>query len=385
MDPVRFSLPVAGALPAGVAAMDAATAERYGLKVRGPAQAQGLVDRFGRAHDALRISIIERCNLRCSYCMPEEGVQLLPKGALLTFEEIERLARLFVSLGVKKLRLTGGEPLVRKDIAELVGRLGALKRQEGPRLERLNLTTNALLLEPLLPAFRDAGLDGVNISLDTLQPDRFRALTRRDGCAETVRAIQAAAKVLPSVKVNAVALRGVNEDELADLARAFAVELGLEMRYIEYMPFEGNHWSDSALLPAAAIRAALAREFDLEPLGAEQNSSGTAQLYGLHDKRTGGRLPGRVGIISSITEPFCSTCSRLRMAADGGFRWCLLDESELDLKGPLRAGASDAQLKELVERGLGLKHAGHAPAEELVRTQSELGPQHARAMIRIGG
>ena len=397
MDPLRLQLPVVGARETGPVPMDPATAARYGLHERGPARARGLVDRFGRGHTYLRISVTERCNLRCSYCMPEAGVALLPRDTLLTFEEIERLAALFVRLGVRKVRLTGGEPLVRRDIDQLVARVGGLKRalpapvgrSEGSalegtgaaRLERLLITTNGLRLQPLLAGFRAAGLDAINLSLDTLRPERFRALTRRDGLAETLAAIRAAVAAGFKVKVNAVAMRGVNDDELCDLARAFAGELGIEMRYIEYMPFDGNHWSDSQLLPAAQLRALLEREFTLDPQGLDLGEGGTAQIHLLTD-RQGRRLPGRVGIISTMTEPFCSTCSRLRLTADGNLRWCLLDEGELELRAPLRDGATDAELAGLIEQALGRKQAGHAPADELLRGQAA---GNARSMIRIGG
>ena len=397
MDSLRLQLPVVAARADGPVPMDEATAARYGLHERGPARVRGLVDRFGRGHTYLRISVTERCNLRCSYCMPEEGVALLPKGTLLTFEEIERRAALFVRLGVRKIRLTGGEPLVRRDIDQLVARVGALKRAlpgpvgeaAGPllegtsdaRLERLLMTTNGLRLGPLLAGFRAAGLDAINLSLDTLRPERFRALTRRDGLPETIAAIKAAVEAGFKVKVNAVAMRGVNEDEICDLARAFAGELGIEMRYIEYMPFDGNHWSDSKLLPAARLRELLEQEFTLEARGLDLGEGGTAQILLLTD-RQGRRLPGRVGIISTMTEPFCGTCSRLRLTADGNLRWCLLDEGELELRGPLRDGASDAELAGLIEQALGRKKAGHAPAAELLLGQAG---GHARSMIRIGG
>lgn len=403
MDPRSLHLPllsspeVTGGLE-GPSPMDAATAARYGLTEQGPARAEGLVDRFGRGHSYLRISVTERCNLRCAYCMPEDGVALLPKDTLLSFEEIERLAALFVRLGVRKVRLTGGEPLVRRDIDQLVARVGALKQalpapvgpvagtalgpqSDGRRLERLLMTTNGLRLQQYLAGFKAAGLDALNLSLDTLRADRFRALTRRDGLPETIAAIQAAVAAGFKVKVNAVAMRGVNEDELVDLARVFAGELGIEMRYIEYMPFDGNHWSDSKLLPAARIRALLEEVYALEPLGLDLGEGGTAQIHLLTDK-AGRRLPGRVGIISTMSEPFCSTCSRLRLTADGNLRWCLLDEGEVALRNPLREGATDAELAGLIEGALGRKRAGHAPAEELLRGQAS-GP--ARSMIRIGG
>ena len=398
MDPRSLHLPLAAGPALGPVPMDAATAARYGLVEQGPARAGGLVDRFGRGHSYLRISVTERCNLRCAYCMPEDGVPLLPKDTLLSFEEIERLAGVFVRLGVRKVRLTGGEPLVRRDIDQLVARVGGLKRAlpapvgavagtalgpqtDGRRLERLLMTTNGLRLQQYLAGFRAAGLDAINLSLDTLRPERFRALTRRDGLEETIAAIRAAAAAGFKVKVNAVAMRGVNDDEVVDLARAFAGELGIEMRYIEYMPFDGNHWSDAQLLPAARIRALLEEQFTLEPQGLDLGEGGTAQIHLLTDK-AGRRLPGRVGIISTMSEPFCSTCSRLRLTADGNLRWCLLDEGEVALRGPLRDGATDAEVAALIEQALGRKRAGHAPAEELLRAQAS-GP--ARSMIRIGG
>jgi cyclic pyranopterin phosphate synthase len=259
-------------------------------------------------------------------------------------------------------------------------------------LERLLITTNGLLLAPLLPALVAAGLDAVNVSIDTLRPERFEALTLRPGLPVALAAVDAAVAAGLRVKVNAVALRGVNEDELADLARRFAGERGLEMRYLEYMPFDGNHWSDSAMLPAAGIREILARDFELEPdPQAAGDGGGTATLHRLRERGKaggaggapgGGWLPGRVGVIATITEPFCGDCSRLRLTAEGHLRWCLLDEGEVDLRGPLRAGASDGELAGLIEGALGRKAAGHAEARVLVQLQAS-GP--ARAMVRIGG
>ncbi|MFL5422968.1 MAG: GTP 3',8-cyclase MoaA [Myxococcales bacterium] len=364
----------------GAVPMDAQTAAAYGLTEKGPARAHGLLDRFGRSHTYLRISVTERCNLRCKYCMPDEGVTLLPRDHLLSYEEIERLAALFVGLGVTKIRLTGGEPLVRRDIDDLVARIGRLKERG---LRELAMTSNALLLRDHIPHFLRSGLDAVNLSLDTLRPDRFQRITGRPGCEETIAAIQAAAAAgFRSVKVNAVVMAGVNDDEIVDLACAFAGELPLEVRYIEYMPFEGNGWGDALqMFPASAIRARLEQRFVLEPLGLQE----TAQLYRARDRETRALLPGRVGIISSMTEPFCSTCNRTRLTADGHFRWCLLDEGEVDLRAPMREGASDADLAGIIEEGLRRKHAGHAPAAELKETQKAAGPRGARSMIRIGG
>lgn len=382
MNASRLPLPLAA--PAGPQRLDAQAAAQLGLTVQGPARAQGLVDRFGRAHKTLRISVTERCNLRCRYCMPEEGVPLHARSDVLSFEEIERLARLFVSLGIRRIRLTGGEPLVRKELPLLARRLGALKRMsDGARLDELLMTTNGLLLEPLLPVLREAGLDGINLSLDTLRPEVFERLTRRPGLDQTLSAVRAAART-PGlrVKVNAVAMRGVNDGELCALAALLAGELGVELRYIEYMPFDGNHWSEDALLPAEEIRRELATRYRLEPLGLDQDGAGTAQMFALRERDSGAALRGQVGIISSMSEPFCASCSRLRLTADGQLRWCLLDEGELDLRGPLRAGATDSDLTGLVALGLERKAAGHAPAETLLVSQARGG---ARAMIRIGG
>jgi cyclic pyranopterin phosphate synthase len=362
-------LPVIGA--PGPRTLEAA---ELGLKPAGLARAQGLFDRYGRSHGYLRISVIEKCNLRCRYCMPEEGVPALAKGELLSFEEIERLAALFVKLGVRKIRMTGGEPLVRRDIDELVRKLGALKKHG---LQTLAMTSNALLLKQHIPALLAAGMDRLNLSLDTLKPDRFKAITLREGCEETIEAIHAAADAgFAKIKVNAVVMAGVNEDELVDLARAFARERPIEVRYIEYMPFEGNHWGrDLRMVPAAAIRDRLAQQLDLHPLGLDE----TARVYAVSEG--GKQWPGRLGIISSMSEPFCGTCNRTRLTADGHFRWCLLDEGEVDLRGPLRAGASDDDLTGLIEAGLSRKKPGHAPADELIATQALGG----RSMIRIGG
>ena len=362
-------------LSTGPRALDAAS---LGLMARGDARGQGLFDRFGRSHTYLRISIIEKCNLRCRYCMPEEGVPLRPKGDLLSFEEIERLAALFVRLGVRKIRLTGGEPLVRRGVDDLVARIGRLKAFG---LQRLAMTSNALLLRQHLPALRAGGLDAVNLSLDTLRPDRFREITLRDGCEETIAAIRAAADAgFDSVKVNAVVMAGVNDDELVDLARAFALAHPIEVRYIEYMPFEGNHWGERLrMFPAEAIRARLEEQLSLEAVGLEE----TARIYRAREK-DGRAFRGRIGIISSMTEPFCATCNRIRLTADGHFRWCLLDEGEIDLREPLRAGASDGELTQLIEDGLRAKKPGHAPAEELVALHQGAG-HFGRSMIRIGG
>ena len=366
-------------LPLISTAPRALEARALGLPPQGEARAQGLFDAYGRAHTYMRISVTEKCNLRCRYCRPEEGVPLLAKDELLSFEEIERLASLFVRLGVRKIRVTGGEPLVRRGIDDLVGRFGRLKEHG---LQWLGMTTNALLLREHLPALKAARLDSVNISLDTLRPDRFRAITLRDGCEETVAAIRAAVEAgLTKVKVNAVVMAGVNDDELVDLAREFARDQPIDVRYIEYMPFEGNHWGEELrMFPAAKIRARLEEQLELRSLGLGE----TAVMYEAQEK-DGRAFRGRIGIISSMTEPFCGSCNRTRLTADGHFRWCLLDEGELDLRAPLRAGATDQDLTAIIEEGLNRKKPGHEPAGELIAAQKTAGPAGARSMIRIGG
>jgi len=265
-------------------------------------------------------------------------------------------------------------------VDQLVARIGRLKALG---LQRLAMTSNALLLSQHLTALRAGGLDAVNLSLDTLRPDRFRSITLRDGCEETVEAILAAAAAgFDSVKVNAVVMEGVNDDEIVDLARRFARDLPIEVRYIEYMPFEGNHWGEALrMFPAAAIRARLEEHLILEDRGLAE----TAQIYGVRERSTGARFAGRVGIISSMTEPFCATCNRTRLTADGHFRWCLLDEGEVDLRGPMRSGATDDELAQVIAGGLQRKKPGHAPAAELLEVQKAAGPTGARSMIRIGG
>src|SRR5438067_10325507 len=219
------------------------------------------------------------------------------------------------------------------------------------------------------------------MSLDTLRPERFRAITLRDGCEETIAAIRAAAEAgFDAVKVNAVVMAGINDDEIVDLVRAFALRSPIEMRYIEYMPFEGNHWGERLrMFPAQAIRARLEEQLVLEDRGLSE----TAQIYEVREK-SGERFRGRVGIISSMTEPFCATCNRTRLTADGHFRWCLLDEGEIDLRAPMRAGATDEELSRLIEGGLRAKKPRHAPAEELVALHQGAG-HFGRSMIRIGG
>ncbi|NNF58159.1 MAG: GTP 3',8-cyclase MoaA [Rhodothermaceae bacterium] len=361
----------------GVVSADAGRRDhpRPGDRGRGSVPAEAamsalLTDRFERRHTYLRIGLTERCNLRCVYCMPAAGIPVQPKSAYLTADEIERLARLFVAEGVTKVRLTGGEPLVRKDAVAIAARIGAV-----PGVEALALTTNALLLEGRLPALKAAGLTHLNISLDTLYPDRFRTLTRRDGLHQVLSAIEAALTLgygTPErpLKINAVVLRGVNDDELADFV-AWTREVPLEVRFIEYMPFDGNGWADGELVPLAEMRASIeAVHGPLKALPGQPED--TATIF---------RVPGfagTVGFIASMTVPFCAGCNRLRITADGSFKVCLFGPTEISLRDQMREGASDDDLHRLIGGAVRGKKAAHAGMDVLAATKN-------RPMITIGG
>lgn len=328
-----------------------------------------LTDRFGRGHTYLRLGLTERCNLRCVYCMPAEGVALTPTQQMLSTGEIERLARVFAGAGVEKVRLTGGEPLARKDAVEVAERLGRLG------LRSLAMTTNGLLLEDRLPALRRAGLTDLTVSLDTLRPARFEAVTRRPGLERVLAAVDAALRTgygagARSLKVNVVALRGVNEDEAADFA-AWAAREPIEVRFIEVMPFDGNGWDRAELVPYAETRARIEEVHG--PLTAcGDGPHATARTFA----RAGWR--GRVGFVASMTAPFCAGCNRLRVTADGALKACLFGAAEVSLRDALRSGATDADVLALVRSALAGKHAAHAGMDRLAEMEN-------RPMITIGG
>ncbi len=328
-----------------------------------------LVDRYGRVHRDLRISLTDRCSLRCTYCMPAEGVPWLKGPTLLTTEELVRLARVAVGLGVREVRLTGGEPLLRPDVVDVVRALAAIETPDGPL--DLSLTTNALRLPALAAPLRDAGLDRVNISIDTLQRARFIDLTRRDRLADTLAGIEAARVVgFSPIKLNALIMRGVNDDEVADLV-SFAVERGLEMRFIEHMPLDGGHtWRREEMVTAEEILAAISERFSLEPLG--HDGSAPAEKF---------RIAGTdatVGVIASVTRKFCDRCDRVRLTADGQFRNCLFSHEESDLRTLMREGADDARLAEAMIACVARKLPGHG-----IDDPSFVQP--SRPMSAIGG
>lgn len=306
-----------------------------------------LLDRFGRVGRDLRVSVTDRCNLRCTYCMPAEGLDWMAKPEMLTDDELVRVVSVLVALGVTNVRLTGGEPLLRRSLVDVVGRIAALE----PR-PRIAMTSNGIGLDRLAAPLAAAGLDRVNVSLDTVSPEQFRDLTRRDRFADVERGLRAAADAgLVPVKVNAVAMRGVNDDGVADLLR-WCLDRGYELRFIEQMPLDAQHaWDRSQMVSQAEILERLAERFVLTPVA--ERGSAPAERF-LVD---GG--PATVGVIASVTAPFCAACDRVRLTADGQLRNCLFSRTEVDLRGPLRAGATDAELADLVVREMWAKKAGH--------------------------
>ena len=318
-----------------------------------------LIDSFGRTIRDLRLSVTDRCNFRCTYCMPEEGMQWLPRSEVLTFEEFERLARIFVErFSVDGLRLTGGEPTVRAHLPVLVRKLAQLRvpaDSASPLAGHkpdLSITTNGATFRLLAHEFRDAGLDRVNISLDTLQPEKFLQITRRDELPRVLDGIAAAQEAgFSPVKINVVVERGVNDDEIVDLAR-FGREIGAEVRFIEFMPLDASgRWMNDKVVGQDEIVAKLAAAFPLEPLVGR--GAAPADRWRYLDGA------GTVGVIPSVTKPFCGDCDRVRLTAEGQFRTCLFANDEFDLRAMLRAGADDDLLAAEIQRAVGLKWAGH--------------------------
>lgn len=309
-----------------------------------------LVDGHGREHRDLRISLTDHCNLRCAYCMPAEGVPHLPRFSLLNLTELLRVVRIAVDAGITEVRLTGGEPLLRPDIVDIVSGIAAIEGPSGP--VEVSMTTNGTGLARLARPLVDAGLARVNISLDTLRPDRFKEMTRRDQFEHTIEGIAAASEAgLSPVKINSVLMRGQNDDEAVDLL-AWALERGHELRFIEQMPLDAGHtWTRAGMVTADEVQAALEKEYTLEALPGR--GAAPAERY-LVD---GG--PATVGIIASVTRPFCGSCDRIRLTADGQLRNCLFATTEADLRTPLRTGASDEELAGLIRANLAAKLPGH--------------------------
>jgi GTP 3',8-cyclase len=327
-----------------------------------------LIDSFGRAHDNLRISVTDRCNIRCFYCMPETDVHFVQRSEILDFEEIERFARIAVSLGVRKLRITGGEPLVRRDLPVLIRRLSAI-----PGVCDLALTTNGVLLAPLAEPLYEAGLRRINVHLDTLDRQRFLQITRRDEIDKVLAGLEACKRLgYAKIKINAVAVKNLVEPDIVPLAR-YARENGFEVRYIEFMPLDAqNLWDRSKVLLADDIVAMLSREIaPLAPVP-DPDPRAPASEYQFTDG------VGRIGLIASVSRPFCLNCNRLRLTADGKLRYCLFAIEEDDVKAPLRAGASDEEIAALIRRNLAGKWIGHE-----INSSRFVAPP--RPMYSIGG
>jgi cyclic pyranopterin phosphate synthase len=308
-----------------------------------------LVDTFGRVATDLRVSLTDRCNLRCAYCMPPEGLEWLPAPEMLTDDEVVRLVSVAVAEGVTEVRFTGGEPLLRRGLVSIVSRVAALQ----PR-PHTSLTTNGIGLARTAADLKAAGLDRVNVSLDTLDRERFKTIARRDRLADVLAGLAAAADAgLVPVKINAVLLRGVNDDEAAPLLR-WALGEGYHLRFIEQMPLDAQHgWDRATMVTAEETLARLTAEFDLAPVGASERGSAPAEEWVVD----GG--PGRVGVIASVTRPFCGACDRVRLTADGQLRNCLFAREESDLRTALRDGASDEDLAVRMRAALASKLPGH--------------------------
>jgi len=329
-----------------------------------------LIDTFGRLHNNLRISVTDRCNIRCFYCMPAEDVQFMDKAELLTFEEIERFVRAAVPLGIDKLRLTGGEPLVRRELHKLVGMLAAI-----PGVKDIGLTTNGIFLAEQAADLYEAGLRRINVSLDALTPEKFKQFTRRDGFEKVIEGIKAAQRVgFDPVKINAVSVRGMTEEEIVPFGH-FARETGAEVRFIEYMPLDAdNAWERGKVLFAHEIIEKLSAE--LMPLVPEHEEG-----HDRHAPATDFVFEdgiGRVGFIASVSQPFCMSCNRIRLTADGKLRNCLFSLDETDIRSLLRGEATDDQIVSAIRSSVTAKKEGHE-----INTARFIQPD--RPMYSIGG
>ena len=314
-----------------------------------PSDAPALIDGYGRRHDNLRISVTDRCNIRCYYCMPERDVQFVPREEILSFEEIERFARIAASLGIRKIRITGGEPLVRRDLPVLVERLAAI-----PGIEDLALTTNGLLLAEQAEALRRAGLRRLNVHLDTLDRERFRRITRRDEIARVLAGLEEARRAgFRDIKINAVAVKGLTEPDVVPLAH-FGRGNGYQIRYIEFMPLDAQGlWDRSRVLLMQDILDILAEEFGPLEAVPDADPRAPALEYRFRDGR------GSVGFIASVSRPFCLNCNRIRLTADGHLRYCLFALEETDVKSLLRGSATDDEIRAVIRRTVAAKWLGH--------------------------
>jgi GTP 3',8-cyclase len=326
-----------------------------------------ITDTFGRKHTYLRISLTDKCNLRCTYCMPQEDMQFMPSKWLMQADEVRELAGIFVDMGVSKIRLTGGEPLVRKDVAKIIRDLGALPAS-------LTLTTNAVLIDQLIPDLKLAGVQSLNVSLDTLREDRFQSITKRDHFEKTLINIRLLLREGFVVKLNMVVMKGTNEDEVKDFVRLTVDEPNLHVRFIEFMPFNGNQWDFSKIVSYADLLSDIQTEFKYTTLPGELHD--TANRFQVD----GGA--GTFGIIGTVTHPFCAGCNRIRLTADGKLKNCLFDTTEVDLLTPLRQGAD---VRDLIYSHFYKKHFAHGGHVDFQAKQAKNEYEQNRRMIAIGG
>ncbi len=324
-----------------------------------------LVDSFGRKHTYLRISVTDKCNLRCFYCIPHDGIVWKRREELLDFDELTRVARIFAALGIDKIRLTGGEPMMRKDLVKLIAMLSPI-----PGLRTLAMTTNATLLKENARLLKQNGIKQLNISIDSLRRDRFQQLTGRDEHQSVLDGIKAAIDAeFETLKLNVVTIAGVNEDEILDFVH-FIKDESINVRFIEFMPFRNNNWQIDRVVTYKELLEKIAGEFELTPIDTEP--SAVAKDFAIKGHR------GTVSFITSMSDSFCSTCNRIRLTADGSVKSCLFYPPEINLRDRMRAGASDAEIVEMIKYSLALKPEAHPPAEEIAALEN-------RAMIEIGG
>lgn len=328
---------------------------------------KNIVDRFGRVHDYLRISLTERCNLRCFYCMPEEGIPLRDKSEFMTSEELLEIARTFVDLGVKKIRLTGGEPLVRKNAGAMIRGLGELGVE-------LAITTNGVLVDRFIDDFNASGLRNVNVSLDSLKEDRFSKISRRNYFGKVKENIDLLVDQGFNTKINVVLMKGVNDDEIIDFIE-WSVLSRVHVRFIEFMPFDGNNWNADKKVSQAEIQELVTKHYGKEQVIRMMDArNDTARNFSING------AAGTFGIISSVTNPFCVTCNRIRLTADGKLKNCLFSQTETDLLSAFRA---EEPLEALILNAIDSKYAERGGLERF--DDANIGKHHNRSMVRIGG
>lgn len=327
-----------------------------------------ITDQFGRIHDYLRISLTERCNLRCFYCMPEEGIVLRPKSNFMTQEELLNIAGTFVSMGVKKIRLTGGEPLVRNDAAEIMKALGKFPIE-------LVITTNGVVADRFIPAFHEAGIRTINVSLDSLQPEKLRKITRRDHVDQVMNNIELLLREGFRIKLNAVLIKGVNDDEILDFIE-FTKDRPLSFRFIEFMPFDGNQWDWSKGVSYKEIMEKVQVRYGESLERLQDSPNDTSRNYRIHG------YAGSFAVISSVSNPFCDTCNRLRLTADGKIKNCLFSGGETDLLGALRSGKD---IKPLIYESVWFKKAKRGGMDSFEDLSDPTKHRNNRTMTAIGG